>query len=106
MRVGLWLEVGAWHVASRPATAATEGAAYGSLSLRARRRGGSEAQRSTDGEGAGVFVEGRIVTTGDLELVQFGDQLQVVVDVVEQRDATGFVVAAEPRPLPSSLVLP
>src|SRR5690606_29859094 len=53
---------------------------------------GSEAQRSAHGEGPGFLVDGIGAPPRDLELVEFGDQLEVVVDVMEQRDAAGLVV--------------
>src|SRR5690606_33191472 len=53
---------------------------------------GSDAQRSAYGEGAGFFVDRIGVAPGDFELVELGDQLGVVVDVVKQRDAAGFVI--------------
>src|SRR5690606_19981412 len=53
---------------------------------------GSEAQRSAHGEGPGFLVDGLGAPPRDLELVEFGDQLEVAVDVLEQRDAAGLVV--------------
>src|SRR5450830_519526 len=48
----------------------------------------------TDGEGVGVFILGAGFMPLDLELVVFGDQLEVVVHVMKQRNAVGVIICA------------
>src|SRR5690606_3062018 len=55
---------------------------------------GLEAQRSTNSEGAGVFLQGVPLASAHFHFIEFGDKGQVVIDAVKQPDTAGFKVGS------------